>query len=159
MKKPKTMKEWAARSTGRSGNTRRGAEFEQRVSSELGGAGWACDVVEISRQMIVRNGRSAWMTKKADFFGCIDIIAVKPGFPALFIQTTLDDSESMFRRKAAEIENVFVAESAGRRILIVQKCEDADNMTRYKIRELRGPGSWESFETFDIAASVELSGS
>lgn len=148
--KPKTLKEWAARKSGRSGNTKRGAGFEAQIAAELGGAGWACDVVEISRQMIVRRGRSAWITKKADAFGCIDITAVKPGEPVLFIQATLDDSASMMRRKAAEIEKVFVTRSDGRRVLIVQPAEMTAEEAResglvgirYRVHELIAPGQW-----------------
>lgn len=157
MPKIKTMKEWASRE-GRAANKRRGDAFEKKIAAELGGAGYAVDVVEISRQMIVRRGRAAWITKKADFFGCIDLIAVRPGDPVLFIQATLDDSPSMFKRKAAEIEKIFVSKSDGRRVIIVQphqpKLDDIDDLAagvRYSVRELIYPGHWSRA----LLASVE----
>ena len=148
-KKPTTMKEWGARA-GRSGNTRRGTDFEKKIAAELGGAGYAVDEAVISRTMILRRGRPAWTTKKADFFGCIDLTAVRPGDPVLFIQATLDDSRSMMKRKAAEIENVFVCASAGRRVLIVQPYKpDFDDIAglaagfSYEVHELVSPGLWD----------------
>ena len=165
-KKPTTLKEWAARSAGRQSNTRRGGEFEQKIAAELGGAGYACDVVEISRQMIVRRGRSAWITKKADFWGCIDIIAAMPGAELLLIQATLDDSASMFKRKAAEIEKVFVTKTAGRRIIIVQPwAHDPDDVAaigrgvRYCVHEMIAPGHWSRALLANVHENLRASGS
>jgi hypothetical protein len=153
-KAPKTLKEWAAQKKGKHGNSRRGEAFEERIAGELRLQGYEVDVTELNRQMVMRRGRIGWVTKKADFFGCIDIIAVRPGSEVLFIQATLDDSESMARRKGAEMARVFVAQTPGRRILIVQPEEPAyEGGPRYRVRELQLDGSWSSRAEMTPSAS------
>ncbi len=101
----KTIKQWAA-SVARKGNTAKGENFERQVEKFLIQRGYLCDVTKMNRRMIYRSGRAAWITQKADFFGCIDIIAVGLGkSPMIFVQCTT--SKNLVKTKQREIEQVF----------------------------------------------------
>ncbi len=101
MTKIQSIREWA-KSKVLSGNTAKGNAFEQRVAAYLRANGWIVDVTELNRT--VRKGR--WVTKKGDFFGCFDLIAVHPVAPwTVFIQATTAPGE--VPRKTAKIDAAF----------------------------------------------------
>jgi len=110
-----SIKDYAKRQKLRS-NTQRGDSFEQDIAFELLAQGYVVDVTKINRS--IRRGR--WITLKADFFGAIDIIAMKPGVgPVLFIQATT--ARDIVSKKKRKIDDKLGDPADGRLHLVITR--------------------------------------
>lgn len=117
----KTLKQYMAGQSKR-GNTQKGNQFEQEIAENLRACGWIVDVTELNRSF----RRGHWITKKGDFFGQFDIIALKTGDNcALFIQATTDRGIVSVKKRG--IDDAIGLPSKGREYLIVTKSKEPGN--------------------------------
>ena len=135
-----TIKEWA-KSQARKSNKRKGDAFQDEIADFLRANGWLVDVVQASRRLIMRRGRSAWITTKEDILGAFDMIAIrKDSGPVLLIQATTD--RGLLSRKKRTIEELgLVGTADGREVLIWSR---GLGDQRWEAWEMVGPG-WEPF--------------
>jgi len=119
----KSLQEFQAERRAREDRRRashKGEAFEELIADELRKLGWIVDVTKLNRQFIRSRGVGRWITKKADYFESIDMIAIKPGnFPVLFIQATANRGGVSERRR--KIDERLGEPGAGRDYFVITK--------------------------------------
>ena len=112
-----TIKEWA-KSQACKGNKRKGDLFQNELADFLRANGWLVDVVQPARRLIMRRGRSVWITTKEDILGAFDMLAIrKDAGLVLLIQATTD--RGLLSRKKRTIEALgLIGTIEGRSIII-----------------------------------------
>lgn len=131
-----TMGEWGALQRRRAA-TRKGDDFEARAVAFYIRMGFAVEQVRINRQMIFRGGRSGWITTKADFFGCFDLICLHQTLAPELVQCTSDPGEAS--RKRRKIDMRFQLPVAGANLVVCVPGESPNDLYLW-IREL--PAKW-----------------
>lgn len=101
--------------------TNKGSAFEELIADDLRARGWIVDVTKLNRSFVRTAAGARWITRKGDFFGEFDIIALKIAKSALFIQATTDRSIASKKRNGID-ENV-PAIAPGREFLVVTRPE------------------------------------
>lgn len=112
-----TIKEWA-RSQACRANKRKGDAFQDEIADFLRGRGWLVDVVQPARRLIMRRGRSAWITTKEDILGAFDMLAIRKDLgPVLLVQATTN--RGLLSRKKKTIEELgLIGTAEGREVVI-----------------------------------------
>ena len=97
----RSIKDWA-KGQARAGNTAKGSAFEESIAAYMRLNGWVCEVTKINRS--IRRGR--WVTIRADYFSCFDILALHQNEPhPVFIQATT--SAGAVLQKMKKIDAMF----------------------------------------------------
>jgi len=107
------------RAKGRAGNKKRGDEFEALIVSELQKLGFQVHlaVPSIKKYWDRKTGARGFVTKSADLWGCIDVVAFHPRADfTLFIQATTD--REMLKRKQKDVSGTFTTYRPSRRLEI-----------------------------------------
>ena len=102
------------------GNTAKGDAFEQEIADDLLRRGAIVEVTKMNRQQIRTRGGWRWITKRADFFTSIDIIAFLPHrAPVFFIQATT--ARGMTAEKMRKIDATMKGASPGRELVVLTR--------------------------------------
>ena len=107
------------RSQGRAVNKKRGDDFEALIVSELQKQGFQVHlaVPSVKQYRNMKTGSRGFVTKSADLFGCIDVLAFHPRADfTLFVQATTD--KGLVKRKIADVGQTFTTHRQSRRLEI-----------------------------------------
>lgn len=134
-----SLSSWSTRMK-RKGNRARGDAFQSEVMAVLATQGWLCDEAKPYRRLIMRGGRSAWMTVKEDFFHAFDILALRAAkSPVLLIQCTTD--RGLLALKKRTILEAVGGYAPGRELIVVTRPLDMIH-GRLEWHTLRAGGVW-----------------
>ncbi len=150
------------KSQGRAGNKKRGDEFEAMIVSELQKQGFQVhlQVPSIKQYRNRTTGARGFVTKSADLFGCIDVVAFHPRADfTVFIQATTD--KDMVKRKILDVGGTFTTCVPSRRVEIWTLAKGEPIVSDLIIwRQVKPPCStvtWEALSWKLYGASLKMS--
>lgn len=132
-----SISSWSSRMR-RRGNKAKGDSFQTETIRFLEARGWLCDEAKPSRRLIMRGGRSAWMTVKEDHFHAFDILALRATkSPILLIQCTTD--RGLLAIKKRTILEAVGGWAPGRELMVATRPLGSAGIEFHTLRET---GAW-----------------
>lgn len=132
-----SISNWSSRMR-KKGNKAKGDSFQTETINFLKARGWLCDEAKPCRRLIMRGGRSAWMTTKEDFYGAFDILALRmEKSPVLFIQCTTD--RGLLALKKRTILEAVGGWAPGRELMVATRPLGSAGI---EFHTLRDTGAW-----------------